>query len=131
MLLKRGRPLSGESNDPKVERRRMLERLRQQRRRERERSRSADDAGISTAQRAQGDQVVTLPSVAEEDAAITLLSLGMRKSPDLHIGEDIASAEQQGHAEGIDEHVSLYTADVGLEEEHPRIRRRSTTGFFY
>lgn len=130
MPLKRGRPLSGESNDPGVDRRRILDRLRQQRRRERERTDNAIRAEVSIAQREQGDNIVTLPSIEEEDAAVTLLSLGMRKPPDLDVGEDVTSAQQQRNTEDIDEHVSLYVTDLQHAQGHPHSRRPSMTGFF-
>ena len=54
--------------------------------------------------------IINLPSIAEEEAATTLLSLGMRKSLDLEVPYDSANAQLQQSADDVDEHDSLYLA---------------------
>lgn len=80
MPAKRGRPLLGESDSSAVNRRReqVRERMRQLRMRQRESIITPSHTSI--AQLEQTESIVNLPSVAEEEAAVTLLSLGMRKS---------------------------------------------------
>jgi ABC-type molybdenum transport system ATPase subunit/photorepair protein PhrA len=69
---KRGRPISGESDSAGVNYRRELERERQRRRRERLRT-----VGITRRvervleQLEQGEQIIDLPTIAEENAAAT------------------------------------------------------------
>lgn len=80
MPAKRGRPLSGESDSAAVNHRREQVRERVRQHCLRQRAMVATDRNISTAQQEQGDSVVNLTPVEEEEAAATLVLLGMRKS---------------------------------------------------
>jgi hypothetical protein len=108
MPAKRGRPLSGESDSAAVNHRReqVRERVRQHRLRQREIRSTGTQASV--AQQEQSDHIFNLTTVEEEEAAATLVSLGMRKSPDLDIPHDPLDAQLLQSAEEIDEHNSLY-----------------------
>ena len=93
MPAKRGRPLSGESTDPALNRRRLLDRQRQQRRYERQQAaKTATQSGPSTQQLHQGERVVDLTTTAEEDAAVTLTQLGLRIQ-DVTLAQDSQDAQ--------------------------------------
>ena len=130
MPAKRGRPLSGESDNPKVDRRRQLERERQQRRRIRQRLATEAQTPVSTAQEEQGDQITSLTTVEEEEAATTLLSLGMRKSPDLDVPHDNIDADLIQRADDVDEHHSLYPERQREGDEVVQQKRTNSVGFF-
>jgi hypothetical protein len=127
---KRGRPISGESDSAGVNHRRELERERQRRRRERLRT-------VGTTRRVervpeqleQGEQIIDLPTIAEENAAATLLQLGLRVQ-DLTLPQNPAEAELQQSATDADEHHEIYpeteSAQNNIEESRLRIR----LGFF-
>ena len=108
MPAKRGRPISSESNSLQVDRRRRVDRLRQQQRRQRQKGQDNPYLQVSQAQQEQYERIISLPSVEEEDAAATLLSLGMRKSPNIELPHDPTDAELQQSAEDVDEHDLLY-----------------------
>ena len=118
---KRGRPLSGESDSAAVNRRReqVRERMRQLRMRQRETS--AQQARVTSAQHEQSDSFIALPSVEEEEAATTSMSLGIRKSPDLQVPGDPLDAQLQRLAEDVNEHLNLYRD--GYREENERTGR--------
>lgn len=108
MPAKRGRPLSGESDSALVNHRReqVRERVRQHRLRQKEMR--STEAQASVAQQEQSDHIVNLTTVEEEEAATTLVSLGMRKSPNLDIPHDPLDAQLLQSADEVDEHHSLY-----------------------
>ena len=126
---KRGRPLSGESDDPKIDRRRQLDRARQKRRRERQEGESSGRQ-ISPPQHAQIESIINISSVEEEEAATTLLSLAMRKSSDLEIPHDFADAQLQQSAEDVDEHDSLYPTRRRTKEGTLMRQEPVSHGFF-
>jgi hypothetical protein len=90
---KRGRPISGESDSADVNHCCELERERQRRRRERLRI-----VGVTRRvervpeQLEQGEQIIDLLTIAEENAAATLLQLGLRVQ-DLTLPQNPAEAE--------------------------------------
>ena len=102
----RGRPLSGESDSAAVNRRR--EQVRERMRKHRERSRHVPTATSSFAQQEQGEDIISLPSIKEQDVAATLLSLGMRPSQGLQLPQDRFDAQLQQRAIHVDEHNSMY-----------------------
>lgn len=130
MPVKRGRPLSGESDSAAVNRRReqVRERVRQHRLRQRETQ--LIDTQPSVAQQEQGDHIVNLTTVEEEEAAATLVSLGMRKPPDLDIPHDALDAQLQQSAEDVDEHNSLYQERQRDTNESSGEMRTVMKGFF-
>jgi len=130
MPVKRGRPLSGESDSAAVNRRReqVRERVRQHRLRQKEIQ--PTDTQPSIAQQEQGDHIVNLTTVEEEEAAATLVSLGMRKPPDLEIPHDALDAQLQQSAEDVDEHNSLYHERQQDTNESSVEMRTTMKGFF-
>jgi hypothetical protein len=79
MSNKRGRPISAESDSADVNHCRELERERQRRCRERLRTVGATRRVERVLEQLeQGEQIIDLPTIAEENAAATLLQLGLR-----------------------------------------------------
>ena len=69
--------------------------------------------------------------MAKEEAAQTLVSLGMRKSSDLEIPYDFADAQLQQSAEDVDEHDSLYPARQPTTEEDTLVRQKPVLKRFF
>ena len=130
MSAKRGRPLSGESDSVTVNHRR--QQVRERMRRLRQRQRATDNYTTTTtiAQSQQCENIISLPSVAEEEAAATLLSLGLRKSSDLEIAEDPLDARLQESALDVDEHTSLYGDGDRYNRHVRRPIQPPAAGFF-
>ena len=125
MSKKRGRPLSNGSDDARVDRRRELDRARQQRRRQRQREGSVVHDRMSTAQYEQAETVISLPTIVEEEVAVTLRSLGDPGEP-----QDLVDIQLQECAEDVDEHNSLYPGDHQHKEDSKVHRRTASVGFF-
>jgi uncharacterized metal-binding protein len=105
---KRGRPISGESDSADVNHRRELERERQRRRRERLRTVGATRRVERVLEQLeQGERIIDLPTIAEENAAATLLQLGLRVQ-DLTLLQNPAEAELQRSATDADKHHEIY-----------------------
>lgn len=66
----------------------------------------------------------------EEEAAATLVSLGMRKPPDLDIPHDALDAQLQQSAEDVDEHNSLDQERQRDTNESSGEMRTVMKGFF-
>ena len=130
MPAKRGRPLSGESDSAVVNRRReqVRERVRQHRLRQKEIK--STDTQPSVAQQEQSDHIVNLTTVEEEEAAATLVSLGMRKPSDLDIPHDTLDAQLQQSAQDVDEHSILYQERQRDTNESSSEMRTAMKGFF-
>ena len=106
---KRGRPISGESDHADVNHRRELDRERQRRRRERLRTVVASRrVERTTEQLEQGEQIINLTISAENEAATTLLQLGLRVQG-LTLPQDLAEAELQRNAIDADEDHQIYS----------------------
>ncbi|TKA66309.1 hypothetical protein B0A55_10720, partial [Friedmanniomyces simplex] len=104
MPRKRGRPVSIESDDPTIVRRR--EKTLERTRRYHARKRAARDEAIrsSQAQVEQIERVVTLPSIQEdEEAATTLLALAVRRPQGVDLDDDSAGSAPERSYEA-DEH---------------------------
>jgi hypothetical protein len=77
----------------------------------------------------QGEQIIDLPTIAEENVAATLLQLGLRVQ-DLTLPQNPAEAELQQSTTNADEYHEIYleteSAQNNIEESRLRIR----LGFF-
>lgn len=62
------------------------------------------------AQQEQGDDIVNLTTVEEEEAVATSLSMGIRKSPELDVPNDPLDGPLLQDADEVDEHNSLILA---------------------
>lgn len=82
------------------------ERVRQYRLRQR--AECASRSQTTTVQHEQGEEIVNLTTVEEEEATATSLFIGMRNSPDVRIPHDPAAAQLLQSAEEMDEHKTLY-----------------------
>ena len=119
MPAKRGRPLSSESSDPAVQRRRELGRAREKRRYDRQQAaRAADGNALSLPQLQQGERVVDLSTSAEEEAAVTLTQLGLRVQ-DVTLAQDSQDARLQQDSLPIEEHDTLYQTVTKTASRRP------------
>lgn len=130
MPAKRGRPLSSESDNIAVNRRReqVRERVRQHRIRQREEQ--TQQPVVTSAQYEQGESIINLSSVEEEEAVETSPALGMRKSPDIQIPGDPLDAQLQRRAQDVDEHLSLYRQRRPEGVQLRQHQQHNPTGFF-
>lgn len=127
---KRGRPISGESDHADVNHRRELDRERQRRRRERLRTVGASRrVERTTEQLEQGEQIINLTTSAEDEAATTLLQLGLRVQG-LTLPQDLAEAELQRNAIDADEDHQMYSNIEGAQGDIRESQRRVHPGFF-
>ena len=127
---KRGRPISGESDHADVNHRRELDRERQRRRRERLRTVGASRrVERTTEQLEQGEQIINLTTSAEDEAATTLLQLGLRVQG-LTLPQDLAEAELQRNAIDVDEDHQMYSNIEGAQGDIRESQRRVHPGFF-
>ena len=78
MASKRGRPILEDDKDAATELRRMRTRERMRQLRQRQREANNSTTARSTEQLAQGEQIINFTTSSEEDAAATLLQLGLR-----------------------------------------------------
>ncbi|KIW11733.1 hypothetical protein PV08_09005 [Exophiala spinifera] len=107
MPSKRGRPLSQTTDDPTLNRRRVLAAARVQRFRHRQRDERTSITRPTSAQLQQGEQIISLAMTDEEEAAVTLSQMGLRVSG-LTIARDAQDAQLQQGATEVDEHRTLY-----------------------
>lgn len=128
MSSKRGRPLSGEGNDPAVERRRQLTRERVRQHRLRRTHVNGHANRPSEEQLHQSEHIVDLTLTEQEQAATTLLQLGLRVQG-VTLAQDAADAQLQRQALPIDEHAALYQYQTPESPEQIP-SRQSSQGFF-
>ena len=127
---KRGRPISGESDHADVNHRRELDRERQRRRRERLRTVGASRrVERTTEQLEQGEQIINLTISAENEAATTLLQLGLRVQG-LTLPQDLAEAELQRNAIDANEDHQIYSNIERAQDDVRKSQRRVHPGFF-
>ena len=127
---KRGRPISRESDHADVNHRRELDRERQRRRRERLRTVGASRrVERTTEQLEQGEQIINLTISAENEAATTLLQLGLRVQG-LTLPQDLAEAELQRNAIDANEDHQIYSNIVRAQDDVRKSQRRVHPGFF-
>ena len=130
MPAKRGRPLSRESDDVAISYRRRQVRERVRRLRQRQSETQIQPPPVTEAQQRQCENIINLPSVAEEEAFATLPSLGLRKSSDLEIPDDPLDAQLQETALDIYEHESLYRNSRQPKISNDKRLPSSAAGFF-
>src|SRR2546421_488697 len=117
---KRGRPMSGETGDAAIQQRRQqtAERVRQHRERRRAAAAAATAAATAamaimvpqTRQQSQQVEAIAERPFEEQEAAQTLLELGLRVQ-NVTLAEDTYDAKLQQDATHVDEHDELYGDD--------------------
>jgi hypothetical protein len=97
----------------------------------RQRQREANNSTLarSTEQLAQGEQIINFTTSTEEDAAATLLQLGLRVQ-DLTLPQNPAEADLQRDAVDADEHHELYPNIEKAQDDVKESQRRVHPGFF-
>jgi hypothetical protein len=106
-MAKRGRPISNDTTDPAILRRRQQTAARMRRIYEQRRlARVADSQPPTQQQIAQAEAIVELP-FEDHDAAQTLVALGLRVQ-NVVIAQDTADAQLQQEAIEVNEHNILY-----------------------
>lgn len=129
MASKRGRPILDDDRDAAIERRRLQTRERVRQLRQRQREASSRTVARSAEQLQQGEQIVSLTTSAEENAAATLLQLGLRV-PEISLLQDPTGAELQRSATDADEHDDIYQENERAPDDIQGTRRRVPRGFF-
>lgn len=129
MSTKRGRPLSGESDNVAVNRRR--EQVRERMRKLRQRQQGPHAGTVTPAQQAQEERIVSLPSIEEHQAAETLLALGVRSSAHVQLPDDRLDARLQQQATDVDEHEQLYSNSDTIENHEDENTAQPVRSFFY
>lgn len=109
MPAKRSRPISNDTSDANIIRRRALGRARQQRLRNQQRQQHPRQPNSlpSEQQLQQGERIVDLSTTQEEDAAVTLIQLGLRVQG-VTLAQDPVEVQLQHDALPIDEHETVY-----------------------
>lgn len=107
MASKRGRPILEDDRDAAIERRRIQTRERMRQLRQRQREGNDSIAARTAEQLAQGEQIINFTTSTEDDAAATLLQLGLRVQ-DLTLPQNPTEAELQRNATDADEHHEIY-----------------------
>jgi len=117
MAPKCGRPISLDTDDPVILRRRQrdAERARQSHYR-RKAAREATIA-VTLEQFQQSQAIVDVPFI-EEDATPTLPQLGIRVSEDILLGQDAENASLQCDAVDVEEHDALYQDQEEEQRQH-------------
>lgn len=103
------------------------ERMRQLRQRQREVNNST--AARTAEQLAQGEQIISFATSAEDDAAATLLQLGLRVQ-DLTLPQNPAEAELQRNATDADDHHEIYLETERAQDSVRESRPSVPPGFF-
>ena len=129
MASKRGRPILEDDKDAATELRRMRTRERMRQLRQRQREANNSTTVRSTEQLAQGEQIINFTTSSEEDAAATLLQLGLRVQ-DLTLPQNPAEAELQRDAVDADEHHQIYPNIERAQGDVRESGRRVHPGFF-
>ena len=129
MASKRGRPILEDDRDAATELRRMRTRERMRQLRQRQREANNSTLARSTEQLAQGEQIINFTTSTEEDAAATLLQLGLRVQ-DLTLPQNPAEADLQRDAVDADEHHELYPNIEKAQDDVRESQRRVHPGFF-
>ena len=129
MASKRGRPILEDDRDAATELRRMRTRERMRQLRQRQREANNSTLARSTEQLAQGEQIINFTTSTEEDAAATLLQLGLRVQ-DLTLPQNPAEADLQRDAVDADEHHELYPNIEKAQDDVKESQRRVHPGFF-
>lgn len=96
----------------------------------RQRATGTQGSQPTPAQQEQGDDIVNLTTVEEEEAAATLLSMGIRKSPELDIPDDPSDGQLLQDADEVDEHNSLYREDQQPQSQRTSKIRKDMKAFF-
>jgi hypothetical protein len=107
MAPKRGRPISGESGDIRLDTRRAQVRQRVRELRLRRRAEAGPSVQRTPAQLAQGESIINFTTAEEEEAATTLVQLGLRVQG-IVLPQDISAIEEEREATDVDEHQTLY-----------------------
>lgn len=102
------------------------ERVRQLRERQREGNNRT--TARSTEQLVQGEQIINLTASAEENAAATLMQLGLRVQG-MSLPQDSAEVELQQNATDVDEQHDMYQEQERAQDDIPR-QRMLPEGFF-
>jgi hypothetical protein len=129
MASKRGRPILEDDKDAATELRRMRTRERMRQLRQRQREANNSTTARSTEQLAQGEQIINFTTSSEEDAAATLLQLGLRVQ-DLTLLQNPAEAELQRDAVDADEHHQIYPNIERVQGDVRESGRRVHPDFF-
>lgn len=119
MASKRGRPVLDDSGDAAVERRRMQTRERVRQLRQRQREGHNRTTARSAEQLEQGEQIINLTTSAEENAAATLLQLGLRVHG-MSLPQNSAEVELQQNATDVDEQHDMYQEEERARDDIPR-----------
>jgi hypothetical protein len=129
MATKRGRPILEDDRDAATELRRMRTRERMRQLRQRQRDANNNTSARSAEQLAQGEQIVNFTTSVEEDAAATLLQLGLRVQ-DLTLPQNAAEAELQRDATDANEHHAIYSETERAKGSGGDGQTRVRAGFF-
>lgn len=129
MASKRGRPILEDDRDAAIERRRIQTRERMRQLRQRQREGNDSIAARTAEQLAQGEQIINFTTSTEDDAAATLLQLGLRVQ-DLTLPQNPTEAELQRNATDADEHHEIYPEIERAQNSFGESRLRVRPGFF-